>query len=170
MRPAVFFDRDGVLNVDDGYVFEPSKINWINGAADAISAVNRAGYFAFVVTNQSGLARGLYEERHVRALHSWMSGELGKFGAVIDAFEYCPHHPEGMVADYRRTCECRKPKPGMINSLVRRYSVDITTSFLIGDKQSDMAAAAAAGLSGHLFSGPNVADFVIELLANRADP
>lgn len=85
-----------------------------------------------------------------------MSSELGKVGAVIDAFEYCPHHPEGIVAEYRRTCECLKPKPGMINSLVRRYPVDLTKSFLIGDKQSDMAAA--AGLSGLLFSGRNVGD------------
>lgn len=170
MRPAVFFDRDGVLNVDDGYVFEPNKINWIDGAAEAITSVNRAGYFAFVVTNQSGVARGLYEERHVQALHSWMSSELGKRGAVIDAFEYCPHHPEGMIAEYRRTFECRKPKPGMIDSLARRYPVDLTKSFLIGDKQSDMAAAAAAGLSGHLFSGQNVGDFVAELLVRRAAP
>ena len=93
MRPAVFFDRDGVLNEDDGYAFEPDKIRWVEGAQQAVKAVYDAGYFAFVVTNQSGIARGLYEERHVRSLHEWMSRELAIVGAHIDAFEFCPHHP-----------------------------------------------------------------------------
>lgn len=167
MRPAVFFDRDGVLNEDEGYAFEPNKIRWIEGAPEAIRAANRAGYFVFVVTNQSGVARGLYEERHVQALHQWMSDELAKTGAQIDAFEYCPHHPEGTVAPYRRICTCRKPEPGMINALLRRFPVDLKGSFLIGDKQSDLQAARAAGLAAHLFRGPNLESFLAPLLVNH---
>src|SRR5882672_6585668 len=96
-RPAVFFDRDGVLNEDSGYVFEISKLKWIDSAREAIKAANDAGYFVFVVTNQSGVARGLYEETHVEALHKAMIDDLAKIGAHIDAFEYCPYHPEAVI-------------------------------------------------------------------------
>jgi D-glycero-D-manno-heptose 1,7-bisphosphate phosphatase len=165
MRPAVFFDRDGVLNEDDGYAFEPSKIRWIKGAREAVRAVNQAGYLAFVVTNQSGVARGFYGEHQVRALHEWMAGQLADAGAHIDEFAYCPHHPEGTVAEYRQTCSCRKPQPGMITELAKRHSVDIRRSIMIGDKQSDLEAASAAGVTGYLFRGPDLKVFVTPLLA-----
>ena len=93
-KPAIFFDRDGVLNEDNGYVFEISQLKWIDGARSGRVA-NRAGYFVFVVTNQSGVARGLYEETHVEALHRWMEDDLAKIGAHIDAFEYCPYRSRG---------------------------------------------------------------------------
>ncbi|MDF0583789.1 D-glycero-alpha-D-manno-heptose-1,7-bisphosphate 7-phosphatase [Bradyrhizobium yuanmingense] len=163
-RPAVFFDRDGVLNEDDGYAFDPDKIRWVEGAQQAVKAVNEAGYFAFVVTNQSGVARGLYEERHVRNLHEWMSRELAVVGAHIDAFEFCPHHPDGLIERYRVLCNCRKPQPGMIRALLERYSVDLDASFMIGDKQSDLAAAGAAGIAAYLFDGPNLHTFIAPLL------
>ncbi|MCK1396182.1 HAD family hydrolase [Bradyrhizobium sp. 1] len=164
MRPAVFFDRDGVLNEDDGYAFEPSKIRWIEGALEAVQAVNQAGYLAFVVTNQSGVARGFYTEHQIRALHEWMAQQLAEAGAFIDEFAYCPHHPEGTIAQYRQICICRKPQPGMINKLAKRHSVDISRSILIGDKQSDLEAAAAAGIRGHMFQGPDLRSFIVPLL------
>jgi histidinol-phosphate phosphatase family protein len=102
-RPAVFSDRDGVLNHDSGCIFEPSKLKWIDGAHQAVKAVNDAGYFAFVVGNQSGVARGLYEESDVRTLHRWMADEMAMTGAHIDAFEYCPYHPEGISPRERST-------------------------------------------------------------------
>lgn len=168
MRPAVFFDRDGVLNEDDGYAFDPHKIRWIAGAQQAVKAVNNAGYFAFVVTNQSGIARGFYEERHVRSLHEWMSDELANIDAHIDAFEFCPHHPDACIAQYRRICSCRKPQPGMIKALLSRYPVKVSESFLIGDKQSDLDAAKAAGIAGHLFEGPSLEAFITPLLVHRS--
>ncbi|MET4183437.1 D-glycero-D-manno-heptose 1,7-bisphosphate phosphatase [Bradyrhizobium sp. JR7.2] len=168
MRPAVFFDRDGVLNEDDGYTFDSSRVRWVDGARQAVKAVNDAGYFAFVVTNQSGIARGFYEERHVRDLHEWMSRELANIGAHIDAFEFCPHHPDGQIAHYRVVCSCRKPQPGMIKTLLERYPVAIGDSFLIGDKQSDIAAAQAAGIAGYLFDGANLHAFITPLLINRS--
>jgi D-glycero-D-manno-heptose 1,7-bisphosphate phosphatase len=107
-RPAVFFDRDGVLNEDSGYVFDISKLTWIDGAREAIKAANDAGYFVFVVTNQPGVARGFYEETHVEALHKVMMDDLAKIGAHIDAFEYCPYHPEAVIKRYRRVSHRRK--------------------------------------------------------------
>jgi D-glycero-D-manno-heptose 1,7-bisphosphate phosphatase len=168
-RPAVFFDRDGVLNHDSGYTFETDKLQWIEGAREAVKAVNDAGYFAFVVTNQSGVARGLYEESHVRALHRWMADEMAAIGAHIDAFEYCPDHPDGTIEQYRRVSDRRKPAPGMIADLLGRFSVDASRSILIGDKASDLEAAQAAGLKGHLFSGGNLETFVKQHVPTRGD-
>ena len=166
-RPAVFFDRDGVLNHDSGYTVEAGKLQWIDGAREAVKAVNDAGYFAFVVTNQSGVARGFYEETHVQALHRWMADEMAAIGAHIDAFEYCPDHPDGTVERYRRVSDRRKPEPGMITDLLGRFPVNAADSILIGDKASDLQAADAAGLKGHLFSGGNLEAFVKQLLPRR---
>jgi D-glycero-D-manno-heptose 1,7-bisphosphate phosphatase len=166
-RPAVFFDRDGVLNHDTGYTFEAGKLQWIEGAREAVKAVNDAGYFAFVVTNQSGVARGFYEESHVHALHRWMADEMATIGAHIDAFEYCPDHPDGTVERYSRVSIRRKPGPGMITDLLGRFSVNTDDSILIGDKPSDLEAARAAGLQGHLFSGGNLEAFVRMHLPRR---
>jgi D,D-heptose 1,7-bisphosphate phosphatase len=166
-RPAVFFDRDGVLNLDSGYTFEAGKLQWIEGAREAVKAVNDAGYFAFVVTNQSGVARGFYEESHVHALHRWMADEMAAIGAHIDAFEYCPDHPDGTVERYRRVNIRRKPGPGMITDLLGRFPVNADDSVLIGDKPSDLEAARMAGLQGHLFSGGNLEAFVRMLLPHR---
>jgi D,D-heptose 1,7-bisphosphate phosphatase len=159
-RPAVFFDRDGVLNHDSGYTYEADKLQWIDGAREAVKAVNDAGAFAFVVTNQSGVARGFYEESHVHALHRWMADEMAAMGAHIDAFEYCPDHPDGTVERYRRVSHRRKPGPGMITDLLGRFPVKADDSILIGDKPSDLEAARAAGVQGHLFPGGNLESFV----------
>ncbi|WP_375304893.1 HAD-IIIA family hydrolase [Bradyrhizobium sp. A11] len=169
-RPAVFFDRDGVLNHDAGYTFETHKFDWIEGAREAVKAVNDAGYFAFVITNQSGVARGYYEEQHVVALHRWMADQMAEIGAHIDAFEYCPDHPNGSVARYCRVSDRRKPAPGMITDLARRFPVDMTRSMVIGDKESDMEAARAAGLAGHLFEGGNLEAFVKQRLRPTGGP
>jgi D-glycero-D-manno-heptose 1,7-bisphosphate phosphatase len=164
-RPAIFFDRDGVLNEDSGYVFEIDRLKWIDGAREAVKVANDAGYLVFVVTNQSGVARGLYEETQVEALHKWMEADLAKIGAHIDAFEYCPYHPEAPIERYRQVSSRRKPAPGMINELVERFHVDVSRSILIGDKPTDLEAAQAAGIRGYLFSGQNLAHFLTSILA-----
>jgi len=163
-RAAVFLDRDGVLNEDTGYVVDPHKLKWIEGAREAVKAINEAGYFAFVVTNQSGVARGLYEESDVQALHTWMADDLATIGARIDDFEYCPDHPEAVVERYRRVNSRRKPGPGMINDLVARHNVDVGGSILIGDRDIDVEAARAAGIKGYLFPGGNLLTFVRSIL------
>ena len=152
-RGAIFFDRDGVLNRDVGYPHRPDQIEWEHGAFEAIKAVNDAGFFAFVVTNQAGVARGLYEESHVRQLHSWMNEQLRIGGAHIDEFTYCPYHPTEGIGHYRRDSSRRKPQPGMILDLLNRWAVDRMRCALIGDKDIDLQAAVAAGIPGVPYNG-----------------
>ncbi len=169
LRPAVFFDRDGVLNVDTGYAHQPEELLWIEGAAEAVRLCNAAGRFVFVVTNQSGVARGYFTEDAVRAFHERMQADLRRVGAHVDAFAYCPHHPEGAVPGLAVDCACRKPRPGMILELLARWPVDAARSLLIGDSPRDLEAAAAAGLRGELFRGGDLAAFVRRVLEVSPD-
>lgn len=161
-RPAVFFDRDGVLNADTGHVHRPEEFTWLNGAKAAVRFCNDRGWLAFVVTNQAGVAHGYYPESAVHDLHSWMDEELARAGAHIDAVEFCTHHPEGKLPEHRRACHRRKPGPGMILDLLERWTVDKERSFLVGNMPSDVKAAHAAGIPGHLYGGGDLKSFLAE--------
>lgn len=150
-KRAAFLDRDGVLNVDHGYVHKPEQLEWIPGAPEAVRLLNDAGYLVIVVTNQSGVARGYYGEADVQAFHNHLQEKLRAYGAHIDAFYYCPHHPEGVVKELAIRCHCRKPEPGMIERAARDWPLDLSRSFLIGDKDADMTAAAAGHIRGVRF-------------------
>ena len=159
-RPAVFLDRDGVLNVDHGYVHAPDQVEWVPGAKETVKLINDAGYYLFVITNQAGVAKGLYREEAIRALHRWMAQELAAAGASIDDWRYCPYHPEGSLAEYRRAHDWRKPNPGMLLDLFAHWPIEREGSFLIGDKISDIEAAEAAGIHGYLFEGGDLTSFL----------
>jgi D-glycero-D-manno-heptose 1,7-bisphosphate phosphatase len=161
-KPAVFFDRDGVLNVDHGYTYRQQDFQWMPGAIETIQYFNNLDYYVFVTTNQSGVARGYYTEQDVQLLHQFMNKELQKQGAHIDAFYYCPHHPDGKSAEYQKVCTCRKPEPGMIHKALQEWPVDSKYSVMIGDKTSDVEAAKAAGIAGYLFTGSHVYEFIKE--------
>lgn len=164
LQPAAFLDRDGVINHDDGYIGTRERIRWMPGVAPAIRRLNDAGYFVFIFSNQSGVARGMFSEDAVRNLHDWMRSELNKQGARIDDIRYCPHHPQGTVDGYVGECDCRKPKPGMLLDLMRQWPVQREGSFVIGDKSTDIEAATSASLPGFLFSGGDLAAFVDDVL------
>lgn len=167
-RPALFLDRDGVVNVDHGYVGTRDRFEWTPGALKAIRAATDAGWHVFVVTNQSGVARGLYDEAAVIALHRWMADEVRHAGGTIDDIRYCPFHEDAVVPAYRRASDWRKPAPGMLLDLMRAWELDPSRCVLVGDRDSDIAAARAAGIAGELFTGGNLAEFVSPILGKFA--
>lgn len=173
LRKAVFFDRDGVLNVEKNYLYRIEDFEWIPGAREAISHLCHDGWLVFVVTNQSGVARGYYTEEDVKKLHKFMNRELVPYDASITEFFYCPHLKGAPVKAYDRDCECRKPKPGMILEAMKKYPLDKDQCFLIGDGKRDVEAAEAAGIRGFLYEGGNLLDFVNrcrEEMSHREQP
>ncbi len=169
MRPALFLDRDGVINIDRGYVSRAEDFIFIDGAAEAIAVFNARGWLVFVVTNQSGIARNYYTEDDMHALHAWMEARLADAGARIDRIYYCPYHEAGENPRYRRDSFDRKPKPGMLLRAMAEFPVKRESSFLIGDKAADLEAARAAGIAGFLFPGGNLRDFAEWTLAGFED-
>ncbi|MDB5418650.1 MAG: histidinol-phosphate phosphatase [Phenylobacterium sp.] len=162
-RPALFLDRDGVLNEDRGYVARWEDFAWVAGAREAVAAFNQAGWLVIVVTNQSGVGRGYYTEADMHALHARMGEELARAGGHIDAFYFAPHHPEAPVESYRHPDPPdRKPNPGMILRALAEWPIDRQRSVLVGDKTSDMEAATRAGIRGLLFQGGDLKRFLLE--------
>lgn len=144
MKRAVFLDRDGTINIEKEYLFQPHDFEFIPGTPKAIRLLNQAGIMVIVVTNQSGVARGYYSEYDVETLHRYIDHELERHGAHVDAWFYCPHHPDGR-GSYALPCNCRKPLPGMLLEAARRYGLELENSTMIGDKRSDVEAGLAAG-------------------------
>ncbi len=166
-RPAVFLDRDGVLNVDHAYVHRIEDFEWIAGAIEAVKLANDRGFYVFLTTNQAGIARGFYGEEQVGILHGYVQRTLRAFGAHLDDIRYCPYHIEGRVASYTRASDWRKPEPGMILDLMKHWPIDQEKSILIGDKQDDMLAAERAGIRGFMFRGTNLVQFMAAGPARR---
>ncbi|MDR3530495.1 MAG: HAD-IIIA family hydrolase [Rhodopila sp.] len=167
-RRALFLDRDGVLNIDHGYVGSRERFEWVDGALDAIRHATQAGWHVFIVTNQSGVARGLYTEDAVRDLLAWISDQARAAGGTIDDARFCPFHPEAPVDAYRQAHPWRKPLPGMLLDLLRAWELDPKRAVMVGDQDTDMQAAAAAGVNGHLFPGGNLLSFLRPILDAHA--
>ena len=150
MRPAIFLDRDGTLNFDYGWLTSPEKIELLPGAAEAVRAINEASYLAVLVTNQPVIARGECTTEGLDAIHEKLKSLLAEKGARLDAIYYCPHHPDAGVAgeraEYKVRCDCRKPAPGMLQEAARDLKIDVSRSWMVGDSERDLGAAAAFGI------------------------
>jgi D-sedoheptulose 7-phosphate isomerase/D-glycero-D-manno-heptose 1,7-bisphosphate phosphatase len=153
-RPGVLLDRDGTIIVDHGYVGSIDRVEFIDGAANAIAAFNAAGIPVAVVTNQAGVARGLYGIEDVTRIHQYMTLRLRQCGAYVDAFLFCPYHPDGVVEAFARISEDRKPRPGMAWAAQAALNLDLKASWVVGDRPEDMGLAAAVGASA-VFLGPD---------------
>jgi D-glycero-D-manno-heptose 1,7-bisphosphate phosphatase len=149
-RPAVFLDRDGTINEQMGYINHPSRFVLLPGVARAIRLLNENDVLAIVVSNQSGVARGYFPLELVHEVHDIMREELALHGAVLDDVLFCPHHPQGTVPEYTRACECRKPGTGMVDSARERFDIDMTRSFVVGDRFSDVELAHRCGMKAVL--------------------
>jgi D-glycero-D-manno-heptose 1,7-bisphosphate phosphatase len=149
-QPAVFLDRDGTLIEEVGYLDRPERVELYPYSADAIRALNRAGVRLVLVTNQSGVARGFFTESVVRTVHAHIETLLRDAGAHLDAYYYCPHHPDGKVAEYARVCDCRKPGRGLVDRAVAELGIDPAQSFTVGDRWLDVALARRIGARGIL--------------------
>lgn len=147
LRRAAFIDRDGVLNEDHGYVYRPQDFHWLPGAMDALLQLQKDGWALVVVTNQSGIARGLYSEADLAVLNQHITAQLRAHGVQLTGIYACPHHPDGLLAPYRTDCDCRKPKPGLIQRAAQELALDPGASVIFGDKPSDILAGRNAGLA-----------------------
>lgn len=150
---AVFFDRDGTLNVEKDYLYRPEDFQWEQDAVEAIKYCHEQGYLVIVVTNQSGVARGYYKEEDILRLHEYMDGLLAREGTKIDGYYYCPHHPQAQVERYRQNCSCRKPLPGLVIQAIKDFDIEPSRSLMIGDKPRDVECGQAAGVKGVLYQG-----------------
>ena len=150
MKPALFLDRDGVINLDHGYVHTPEAVEFIGGIFQLNRVARAAGYLVIVVTNQAGIGRGYYTEEQFVKLMTWMDQEFRKRGGGIDAVYFCPNHPEHGIGSYKKASPFRKPAPGMLLKAADDYGVDLGRSVLVGDSLSDIEAGEAAGV-GQLF-------------------
>jgi len=148
LRPAIFLDRDGTLNIDKDYLYKCEDWEWIDGVVPSLARLSRAGFALVVASNQSGIARGFYTEKDVKALHKWVDDELFRLeGIRFDGFYICPHHP-----DYGSSCECRKPAHGLLLRAADELQLDLSSSWMIGDKARDVEAGRRAGCRTALVS------------------
>ena len=155
LRPAAFLDRDGVLNEDLGYVHRAADFRWMPGALVACQRLQDAGYALVVVTNQSGVARGMYTLADVDQLHEFMAQEMAAAGVKLTGIYACPHHPDALQLAYRQDCNCRKPQPGMLRQAIKEHGLDPARSVMIGDRSSDVEAGQAAAVAQCFLVGPN---------------
>tara|TARA_B110000444_G_scaffold254794_1_gene287902 strand:- start:240 stop:749 length:510 start_codon:yes stop_codon:yes gene_type:complete len=167
LKPTVFLDRDGVLNIDKEYVFKVEDFEWIEGAKQSIKYFNDKKYLVIVITNQSGLTRGFYNEKDLDKLHLHMNKDLKKLNANIDDFYYSPYHPDIINKKYDSLENFRKPNTGMLELASKKWKIDKSRSLMIGDKLSDMECANKFGINGYLFKDGSLLNFVQNIDLNK---
>ncbi|MBS1061549.1 HAD family hydrolase [Gluconobacter wancherniae] len=159
-RPAVFLDRDGVINEDHGWVGTRERFHWTPNLFGALRRLTDFGYHVFIVTNQSGIARGFYTETDLHDLMTWVVDEIRKHGGTIDDWRFCPFHPNASIEQYRKTSNWRKPAPGMILDLASKWKPDLSRSVLYGDQETDLQAAINSGIPAVKVGPETLASFV----------
>ena len=164
-KSALLLDRDGVINIDFGYVHSMNNFKWISGAKETIKMANDLGILVIVITNQAGIARGIYSERQFKLFSKEINNELKDFGAHIDATYFCPHHPTEGINKYKINCKCRKPKNGLIKKAILDWKLQKRKCFLIGDKESDIIAAKKSGIESQQFFYKK--DNLLEIFKNK---
>lgn len=167
-KPVAFFDRDGVLNVDHGYVHKPQDFEWQPDACEAVKLLHDSGYLVMLVTNQSGIGRGYYDEPAFHLLVAWIQEQLRRHGAHLDDVFFCPHHPTAGLGKFLCYCDCRKPNSGMIDQACATWEINMTHSFVVGDSEKDMDLAKAAGIPGYLYKEGSLLTFIRSILSQKA--
>lgn len=157
MQKAIFLDRDGVINIDKAYVSKIEDFEFCEGVFETLQHFQKLGYLLIIVTNQSGIGRGYYSEEDFQTLTTWMQKELLHVKVKIDAVFHCPHAPE-------ENCECRKPKSGMFKEAIKAFDIDVTQSWMIGDKQTDIEAALGAGVTNTILLGKTSVNFILDTI------
>lgn len=152
-QPALFLDRDGVVNIDTGYTHRQDQFEFIAGIFELVAKATGYGYKTFIVTNQAGIGRGYYTEQEFWILMDWVSQQFSEAGGSIEKVYFCPHHPEHGIGQYHQACTCRKPAPGMLLKAGHDYAIDFSNSIFLGDKKTDMDAGRAAGVGTLLYMG-----------------
>jgi len=160
MNRAVFLDRDGTINVDKNYLYKIEDFEFLQGVIEALKVLKNKGFKLIIITNQSGIARGFYSEKDFEVLNGWMINQLHESGVDIDCVYYCPHLPQAQIEEYRRECECRKPKLGLFFEAAEAFDLDIDNCYSIGDKIRDCSICAVSNCKGYLIGG-NESDSVI---------
>ncbi len=160
MKKAVFFDRDGIINHDDAYVHEIAAFRWMDGIVDVLRQVKAAGYLVIIVTNQSGIARGMFSQPQFDSLTRWMVEVLAQQGIEVDGVYFCPHHPTAGDSALTRPCTCRKPQPGMLFEAAAEHQIDLSQSVMIGDSKRDIEAAIHAGCRQGIWLQPEPTETV----------
>ena len=170
LTPAIFLDRDNTLTIDEGYNFEISKFQWVNGAPLALHAFHKAGIPVFIVTNQGGIGRGLFTEDDMHLFHQHLHKMARSVGGEIRDIAYCPHHPLAVTKALKTPCQCRKPEPGLLFELANKWQLDLRQSVMIGDRCSDVEAGQRAGCHSYLFDGDDLNRLAQEIIATHFHP
>ena len=170
LTPAIFLDRDNTLTIDEGYNSEIEKFQWVNGAANALNAFQKAGIPVFIVTNQGGIGRGLFSVDDMHLFHQYLRKMARLVGGVIQDIAYCPHHPLAVNDALKTPCRCRKPEPGLLFDLADKWQIDLGRSVMVGDRDSDVEAGQRAGCHSYLFDGDDLHQLAQQIIATHFHP